>query len=75
MAAVVVVPVACAWTSRAAVPAAVDKPAYSTAATPMSAAEVALAVMVGLVPPPAVIGAVHTDISVFSEALKWVSSV
>ena len=50
-------------------------PAYSTAATPMSAVEVALAVMVGLVPPPAVIGAVQTDISVLSEALKWVSSV
>ena len=52
-----------------------DRPAYSTAATPMSAAEVVLAVMTGLVPPPAVTGAVHTDISVPSGAVKWVSSV
>ena len=70
-----VVPVACAWTSSTAAPAAVDRPAYSTAATPMSAAAVVLAVMVGLVPPPAVTGAVQTDISVPSEAVKWVSSV
>ena len=41
----------------------------------MSAAAVVLAVMVGLVPPPAVTGAVQTDISVPSEAVKWVSSV
>ena len=49
---------------------AVDRPTHSTAATPMSAVEVTLAVMVGLVPPPAVIGAVHTDCSVPSEAVK-----
>ena len=55
--------------------AAVDRPEYSAAATPMSAEEVVVAVMVGLVPPPAVMGAVQTDISVPSEAAKWVSSV
>jgi hypothetical protein len=41
----------------------------------MSAVEVTLVAMVGLVRPPAVIGADHTDISVPSEAVKWVSSV
>ena len=68
-------PAAWAWTSRTAAPAAVDRPEYSAAATPMSAVAVVLAVMVGLVPPPAVTGAVQTDISVPSEAVKWVSSV
>src|SRR6516164_3392753 len=65
---------ACAWTSRTAVPAAVDRPAYSAAATPMSAVEVALAVMVGLVPPPAVIGALHTDSAVPSPAFQTPTS-
>jgi len=69
VAAAPVVPVACACTSSTAEPAAADRPAYSRAATPMSAVEPALAVMVGLVPPPAVTGAVQTDSSVPSEAV------
>ena len=75
VAAPLLLPVAWAWTSRAPVPLAVDSPAYSRTAAPTSAVAVGLTVMVGLAPPPAAIGAVHTDISVLSEALKWVSSV
>ena len=56
------------------IPAA-DTPEYSSAATPTSAADVGFAVITGLVPPPEVTGALHTDISVLSEALKCVSSV
>ena len=41
----------------------------------MSLAAVTLAVMVGLVPPPLLIGAVQTLSSVPSEARKWVISV
>jgi hypothetical protein len=40
----------------------------------MSAAEVAVAVMVGRVPPPLVTGAVQMLISVLSDATKWVTS-
>ena len=53
--------------SSTAVPAAVDSPEYSTTASPTSAAAVGLAVIVGLVPPPAVIGAVHR--------VSWVPSL
>jgi hypothetical protein len=56
-------------------PAAVDRPLYSTAAMPMSAVDVVVAVIVGLVPVLAVIGAVHTDCSVPSAAAKWLTSV
>jgi hypothetical protein len=41
----------------------------------MSAVPLALTVIVGRVPPPAVIGALHTLSSVLSDALKCVSSV
>jgi hypothetical protein len=69
-----VVPVAWALWSTTLASATVDSPEYSSAVTPMSAADDTLAVMVGLVPPRAVMGALHTLISVLSEAVKWVSS-
>jgi hypothetical protein len=57
--AALVAPELCALWSIAAVPAALESPEYSTAATPTSALAVGVTVIVGLVPPPAVIGAVH----------------
>ena len=74
-AAALVVPVALALWSTAAVPAAVDRPAYSSTATPRSALALGVAVIVGIVPPPAVTGALQMLISVLSEALKCCSSV
>src|SRR4051794_10377879 len=56
-------------------PAAVDRPEYSSTVAPTSALALGLTVSVGRVPPPAVIGALHTLISVLSEAVKRVSSV
>ena len=61
-------PLAIAVRSTAAAPEALDSPEYSITAIPMSALELAVAVTVGLVPPPAVIGAVHTVSSVPSDA-------
>ena len=69
------VAVDCAVWSTAAAPAAVDSPEYSRTAAPMSARALVLTVTVGFVPPPAVIGAVHTLSSVLSEALKPVTLV
>ena len=62
------VPVAVLSASIAAAPDAVDRPAYSSAAPPMSAPPVAVTVIVGRVPSPAVIGALQTLSSVFSDA-------
>ena len=62
------------WSTTVA-SATVERPEYSSAATPTSALAVGVTVIVGLVPPPAVIGALHTLISVLSEALKCSSSV
>ena len=62
------VPVDDATVSTAAAPAADDRPAYSRAATPMSAVRLVVAVTTSAVPPPRVMGAVHTVISVASEA-------
>ena len=73
--AVVVVPVAVAIWSTAAVPMAVDRPEYSSAAMPMSALADGLAMIVGLVPPLAVIGAVQTVRLVPSEAVVEATSV
>src|SRR5450755_1060948 len=70
-----VVPVLCEVWSIAPVPPAPDSPEYSSAATPTSALEVAVTVIVGLVPPPAVIGAVHTLISALSDPLKFLTLV
>src|SRR4051794_14648556 len=56
-------------------PAAVDRPEYSSTVAPTSALALGLTVSVGRVPPPAVIGALHTLISVLSAAVKCVSSV
>ncbi len=56
-------------------PAADESPEYSSTATPMSADEVTRAVTTGLVPPPFVIGAVHTLISVSSVAANEVTLV
>jgi len=75
VAAAVVFPEACDCTSTAASPAAVDRPEYSSAVTPTSADDDTVAVTVGLVPPPAVTGALQTLISVLSEAVKCVISV
>src|SRR5215203_1478953 len=69
------VAVAVLTASIAAAPAAVDTLAYSTAAAPMSALPVALTVIVGRVPSPAVIGAVHTLSCVFSDAVTLVAFV
>ena len=74
-AAVDVLPVAVLSTSTTPVPGAEDRPEYSRTATPMSAPAVVVTVMVGLVPEPAVIGALHTLSSVLSEALNDVSLV
>jgi hypothetical protein len=63
-----VVPVACACWSRTVVSVTVDSPAYSRTTTPRSAEAVAVAVTVGLVP-PVFTTAVHTLISVWSEAV------
>src|SRR5262249_10829497 len=69
------VPVAMAEASIAAAPEAVDSPAYSRAAPPMSALPVAVTVIVGFVPSPAVVGALQTLISVSSVALMPVAFV
>ena len=68
VAAPVVVPEACAIWSTMVASATVESPEYSSAATPTSAVDVGLTVIVGRVPPPAVIGALQTLISVFSDA-------
>jgi hypothetical protein len=75
VAAAPVVSVAWALTSTTLALATVDKPEYSKTAAPTSAADVGVTVIVGRVPPPAVIGAVHTLMSVPSEAAKWTSSM
>ena len=69
------VPVAVLKASIAAAPEAVDSPLYSSAAPPMSALPVAVRVTVGFVPPPAVIGALHTLSSVLSLATWLVTFV
>src|SRR5579875_2435007 len=69
-----VVPVACAIWSTTEASGAVERPAYSDTTAPTSAVEVGLTVIVGRVPPPTVIGALHTLISVCSEAWKCRSS-
>src|SRR5579859_3251994 len=63
------VPVACTWVSSTDASATLDMPAYSSTTTPRSAELVGFAVTVGLVPPVATT-AVHTLISVWSEAVK-----
>ena len=73
--AAVAVPVAVLSWSTAAAPAAAESPEYSLAAAPMSALAVAVMVMAGLVPPPAVIGAVQTLSSVSSDALTLATLV
>jgi hypothetical protein len=70
-----VLPVAVLSTSTAFVPAALDRPEYSSTVAPMSAVPVVLTLIVGLVSPPAVIGALHTLSSVWSDALNDVSLV
>jgi len=70
-----VVPLACAiWSTTEASPT-VDRPEYSETAALTSAREVGVTVIAGRVPPPAFTGAVHTLISVPSEALKCSSSM
>ena len=54
---------------------ALDRPEYSRTVAPTSALAVVVTVTVGLVPEPAVIGALHTLSSVLSEALNEVSFV
>jgi hypothetical protein len=71
----VVVPDAEADTSITDASAAADTPAYSLTATPTSADPDTFAVTVGLVPPPALNGALHTLNSVLSEPVKCLSSV
>ena len=68
-------PVAALGTSIAPAPDAGDRPEYSSPAIPMSAVHVVVTVMVGLVPPPAVIGAVQILSSVASAAVKCSTSV
>ena len=75
LAAAAVLPVAVLSTSTTPVPAAVDRPEYSSTLAPMSALPVVVTVTVGFVPPPAVIGALHTLSSVSSAALSEVSLV
>ncbi len=70
-----VLPVAVLSTSTTFVPPALDRPEYSSTLAPMSALAVVVTVMVGLVPAPAVIGALHTLSSVLSDALNEVSLV
>src|SRR5664279_857708 len=65
-----VVPVADFSWSTTLAPATVDRPEYSRTWIPITADALGVAVMVGRVPPPAVIGAVHTLISVRSDALN-----
>src|SRR5256714_14528778 len=67
-------PVADAWVSTTDASATADRPLYSDAATPMSAAPDAVAVMAGDWPAPAVTGAVQTLSSVPSDALPWGTS-
>ncbi len=55
--------------------AAVERPEYSEAIAPTSALAVGVTVIAGLVPPPAVTGAVQMLCSVLSEALKCRTSV
>ena len=62
--AVVVVPEALAWVSTAAEPAAVESPLYSRAVIAASPADESFAVTIGVVPAPAVMGAVQTLCSV-----------
>ena len=72
--AVDVVPDADAVWSTAPAPAAVDSPLYSRAVIAPDAAEENLAVTVGSVPAPAVIGAVQTLCSVWSGPTNWLTS-
>ena len=72
--AALVVPLACAVWSTTDASGAADRPEYSETAAPTSALAVGVTLIVGRVPPPAVIGALHTLISVLSEALKCSSS-
>ena len=69
------VPVAVLDASTAAAPDALDSPEYSSAAPPMSALPVAVMVIAGRVPPPAVIGALQTLSSVSSDAVTLVTLV
>src|SRR3954447_13103956 len=69
------VPVAVLDASTAAAPDALDRPEYSRAAPPMSALPVAVMVIAGRVPPPAVIGALQTLSSVSSDAVTLVTLV
>jgi len=62
--AVVVVPEALAAWSTAAEPAAVERPLYSSAVIAASPETESFAVTVGVLPAPAVTGAVHTLCSV-----------
>ena len=55
--------------------AAVERPEYSEAIAPTSALAVGVTVIPGLVPPPAVTGAVQMLCSVLSEAVKCRTSV
>src|SRR5258708_153670 len=73
--ALAVVPVADAVWSTAAAPAAVERPEYSSTATPMSAWAVGLARITGLVPPLWVTGAVHTLSCAPSEPVAVVPAV
>jgi hypothetical protein len=73
--AVAVVPVASAIWSTAPAPAAAERPEYSSTAMPISAVADGFAMMVGLVPPLWVTGAVHTLSCAPSEAVAVVSSV
>jgi hypothetical protein len=73
--ALVEVAVAVLKASIAAAPEALDSPAYSSAAPPMSALPVAFTKIEGLVPSPAVMGALHTLSSVSSVALTLVTLV
>ena len=75
LAAPLVVPVAWEVTSTAAVPEALERPEYSEAMAPTSALALGVTVIAGLVPPPAVIGAVHTLSSVLSDPVKCRTSV
>jgi hypothetical protein len=71
----VVVPEAMASVSTAAEPAAVDSPLYSCAVMAASPDPENFALTVGVLPAPAVIGAVHTLCSVRSGPVKWLTSV
>ena len=73
VAAEVVAPLACDTWSTAVRSATVESPEYSRAMMAISPAADGFAVMVGLLP-PVITGAVHTLISVPSEAVKCVTS-